>query len=91
MKASDIMHPEDAKALRMLKKIKGFDAFIRTSMEYGYEQVYRGENMGFMLTVNRQNFPELYQAFKDVVKRVCIREPELYVYNDPVMNAYTLS
>ena len=89
MKASDIMHPEDAKALRMLKKIKGFDAFIRASMEYGYEQVYRGENMGFMVRVNNQNFPELYQAFKGVVKRVGIREPELYIYNDPVMNAYT--
>ena len=36
MKASDIMHPEDAKALQMLRKIKGFDAFIRASMEYGY-------------------------------------------------------
>ena len=89
MKASDIMHPEDAKALRMLKKIKGFDAFIRASMEYGYEQVYRGENMGFMVRVNQRNFPEIYQAFKSVVKRVGIREPELYVYNDPVMNAYT--
>ena len=81
MKASDIMHPEDAKTLRMLKKIKGFDAFIRASMEYGYEQVYRGENMGFMVKVNLQNFPELYQALKGVVKRVGIR--------DPVMNAYT--
>jgi Zn-dependent protease with chaperone function len=89
MKASDIMHPEDAKALQMLKKIKGFDAFIRASMEYGYEQVYRGENMGFMVKVNHQNFPKLYKAFKGVVKRVGIREPELYVYNDPVMNAYT--
>ena len=89
MIASDIMHPEDAKALRMLKKIKGFDAFIRASMEYGYEQVYHGENMGFMVRVNHQNFPELYQAFKRVVKRVGIHEPELYVYNDPVMNAYT--
>ena len=58
-------------------------------MEYGYEQVFRGENMGFMVRVNSQNFPELYQAFKGVVKRVDVREPELYIYNDPVMNAYT--
>ena len=89
MKASDIMHPEDAKALQMLRKIKGFDELIRALMEYGYEQVFRGENMGFMVKVNSRNFPELYQAFKGVVKRVGIREPELYIYNDPVMNAYT--
>ena len=54
------MHPEDAKALQMLRKIKGFDELIRASMEYGYEQVFRGENMGFMVKVNSRNFPELY-------------------------------
>ena len=67
MKASDIMHPEDAKALQMLRKIKGFDAFIRASMEYGYEQVFRGENLGMMVKVNAQNYPSLYAAFKNVV------------------------
>ena len=89
MKACDIMHPEDAKALQMLRKLKGFDDLIRASMEWGYEQVFRGENMGSMVKVNHQNFPELYRAFREVVKRVDIREPELYIYNDPVMNAYT--
>ena len=89
MKASDIMHPEDAKALQMLRKIKGFDAFIRTSMEYGYEQVFRGENLGMMVKVNAQNYPSLYAAFKSVVRKVGIKEPELFIYNAPVMNAYT--
>ena len=89
MKASDIMHPEDAKALQVLRRLKGFDELIRISMEYGYEQIYRGENLGMLLKVNAQNFPSLYAAFKDVVKIVGIREPELYLYNDPEMNAYT--
>ena len=79
MKTSDIMHPEDAKALQALKKLRGFDDFIRASMEFGYEQVFRGENMGFMVKVNCRNFPKLYQAFKGVVWRVGIREPELYI------------
>ena len=89
MKASDIMHPEDAKALQVLRKLKGFDELIRLSMEYGYEQLYRGENLGMLLKVNSGNYPGLYLAFKEVVKTVGIREPELYIYNDPVMNAYT--
>ena len=89
MEAKDIMHPEDAKALQMLRKIKGFDAFIRTSMEYGYEQVFRGENLGMMVKVNAQNYPSLYAAFKSVVRKVGIKEPELFIYNDPEMNAYT--
>jgi Zn-dependent protease with chaperone function len=89
MKASDIMHPEDAKALQMLRKLKGFDDFIRISMEYGYEQIFRGENLGMMVEVNANNYPSLYTAFKNVVCKVGIEEPELYIYNDPVMNAYT--
>lgn len=89
MNACDIMHPDDAKALRMLRKLKGFDELIRASMEYGYEQVFRGENMGSTVKVARQNFPDLYNVFKGVVRKVGIREPELYIYNDPVMNAYT--
>ena len=83
------MHPEDAKAIQVLRRLKGFDELIRISMEYGYEQIYRGENPGMLLKVNAQNFPSLYAAFKDVVKTVGIREPELYIYNDPEMNAYT--
>ena len=43
MQAKDIMHPEDAKALQMLKKLKGFDDLIRLMMENGYEKVFRGE------------------------------------------------
>ncbi len=89
MKSEDIMHPEDAKALQVLKRMKGFDEFIRITMEYGYELNFRGENLGSMLKVNANNFPALYAAFRRVVKKVGIKEPELFIYNDPVMNAYT--
>ena len=82
MQAKDIMHPEDAKALQVLRKLKGFDELIRLSMEYGYEQLYRGENLGMLLKVNTENYPVLFQTFKEVVKTVGIREPELYIYND---------
>ena len=79
MKASDIMHPEDAKALQVLRRLKGFDELIRLSMEYGYEQLYRGENLGMLLKVNADNSPDNYLAFKEVVNKVGIREPELYI------------
>ena len=72
------MHPEDAKALQVLRRLKGFDELIRLSMEYGYEQLYRGENLGMLLKVNADNFPDLYLAFKEVVNKVGIRKPELY-------------
>ena len=64
MNACDIMHPDDAKALRMLKKLKGFDELIRASMEYGYEQVFRGENMGFMGKGHQAELPRPLQYFQ---------------------------
>ena len=70
MKASDIMHPEDAKALQMLKKRKGFDDLIRWMMENGYEKTFRGENLGFMLKVSERNFPEIHLLFRSVVQQV---------------------
>jgi Zn-dependent protease with chaperone function len=89
MQAKDIMHPEDAKALQMLKKLKGFDDLIRLMMENGYEKQERGDNLGDYLKVNDNNYKDIYQLFKGVVKQVGIKMPELYIYNDPEMNAYT--
>ena len=89
MQAKDIMHPEDAKALQMLKKLRGFDDLIRLMMENGYEKQERGYNLGDYLKVNDNNYKDIYQLFKGVVKQVGIKMPELYIYNDPEMNAYT--
>ena len=89
MQAKDIMHPEDAKALQMLKKLRGFDDLIRVVMENGYEKQFRGDNLGNYLKVNDSNYKHIYQLFKGVVKQVGIKMPELYIYNDPEMNAYT--
>ncbi|WP_294242841.1 M48 family metallopeptidase, partial [Pseudobutyrivibrio sp.] len=89
MQAKDIMHPEDAKALQILKKLRGFDDLIRVMMENGYEKQYRGDNLGCYLKVSDSNYKDIYQLFKGVVRQVGIKMPELYIYNDPVMNAYT--
>lgn len=89
MDASMIMHPSDAKAIGALRSMKGFDSLVSLTMEYGYERLLRGENLGEMVQVNAVNFPKVYYPFQDVVRSVGITEPELYIYNDPVMNAYT--
>lgn len=89
MKNSDIMHPEDAKVIRVLKKIPLIDEMCRSFMEVVYERIYRGENLGMMVKVGSSYMPELYQDIKDVAKVVGIDTPELFIYNDPVMNAFT--
>lgn len=83
------MHPDDAKALQVIKRMRGADKIIRKLMELVHEQNFRGENLGEMISVNANNCPELYHSFMDVVRKVGIKAPELYLYNDPEMNAYT--
>ena len=89
MDAMMIMHPDDAKAIEVLRSIKGFDKVARVVMDFGYERLYRGETLGEMVKVNSDNFPQVYFPFLEVVKTVGIDEPELFIYNDPIMNAFT--
>ena len=89
MRATDIMHPEDAKAIQIIKGVPGYEQLIRMFMKLGYEAQYRGENMANHIRVTTESFPEIYRLFKTVVANVGIQEPELYIYNDPEMNAYT--
>lgn len=89
MEAKDIMHPEDAKAIQAVKMIPGMDKVIACFIKFGFEQRFRGENLGNMIRVDAWNYPVLYHDFKELIQKVGIREPELYIYNSPYMNAYT--
>lgn len=89
MRAKDIMHPEDAKAIQIIKGVPGCEGLIRRFMKLGYEALYRGENLANHIRVTSECFPEIYRLFQEVVAKVGIKEPELYVYNDPEINAYT--
>ena len=89
MKATDIMHPEDAKAIQMIKSVPGYEKLVRLFMKLGYEMQYRGENLANMVRVTPHCYPQIYGLFKEVVNKTGIKEPELYIYNDPEMNAYT--
>lgn len=89
MKAKDIMHPEDAKALAVLKKIPFIDDICRETLMLAGESIFRGENLAMMVRVTERCMPELHREMKEVARSVGIDMPELYVYNSPVMNAYT--
>lgn len=89
MKARDIMHPEDEKAIGVLKKIPFIDEMCRTTLELAHERIFRGENLAMMVKVDENYMPELHRDLKEVTKVVGIKMPELFVYNDPVMNAFT--
>ena len=89
MKAQQIMHPDDAKALQVLRQADKLNRLIKRLMEHGEESQYYGENLGNLLCITQDNFPDIYHLLRQTARRVDIPVPELYVYNDPVMNAYT--
>ena len=49
MEAKDIIHPEDAKAIKAIKGIPGLEKAIACFMKFGFEQQFRGENLGNMI------------------------------------------
>ena len=89
MRAMDIMYPEDAKAIQVIRSVPGCERLIRTYLQLGYERQLRGENLANCVQVTSESFPRIYTLFREVVRKVGIQEPELYVYNDPVINGYT--
>ena len=84
-----IMHPDDAKILDILQKLKGMNFIARKVMEYGFERLYRGENLGEMVIVGPENLPRVHASLVKVADRIGCGLPELFVYNSPRMEAYT--
>jgi len=89
MRAKDILHPDDEKALSVLQRLPFFDRFVRKCMEYGGEQYYHGENLGSMMEVTETTYPELHKLLEETANEIGIDIPQFYLYNDPMMNAYT--
>ena len=89
MTAKDIMHPNDLKTIQVLKSIPYCDTICRKIMEYGYERVFRGENLGTMVKASDKCLTRVYKLMQKTARYVGIAIPEVYVYNDPVMNAFT--
>lgn len=89
IKAVDIMHPEDRKALQMLQAIPCIDTICRKLMNIGYERMFKGENLANMVRCSDSCMPRVFELMTTVADKIGISVPEVYVYNDPVMNAFT--
>ena len=64
MRAQDIMHPEDAKAIQLIKSVPGCEKLVRKFMKWGYEVQYRGENLANMIRITSRNYPDIYAVLK---------------------------
>lgn len=84
-----LQHPYDRVALSALQKVPGLDIVIRKFIEFFPERVAYIQNVAQTIRVSPLQCPQLYTQLQEACAILDVREPELYVAQFPVPNAYT--
>lgn len=84
-------HPADRGALVALRKLKGFDALLKTMSGLVNERRVRLLFLGSGVRVDERQFAELHRLLLDAAHVLDVADvPEMYVVADPFLNAYTV-
>lgn len=89
IKPAEFIHPEDAAALNALKAIPGLTTLTKLFLEYGYEKMYYGQNLGSCIKLSPTQLPHIYKHLPPICDKLGIEEPEFYLSMDPAPNAWT--
>ena len=89
MNINELIHPEDAKALKALKSIPTLPKVMEKVFEYGYDELAWSENVTTNLRLSETQMPEIYNRLPPICERLGIPVPELYVQMSPIANAWT--
>lgn len=84
-----LQHPYDRAALDTLQKVPGLDIAVRKFIELLPERVAYIQNVAQAVRVSSTQCPQLYSLLQEACSILDMREPELYVSQYPVPNAYT--
>lgn len=87
--AAALQHPYDRSALNALQRIPGLDIVIRKFIELFPERVAYIQNVAQTVRVSHTQCPQLYVQLQEACAILDVKEPELYVAQYPVPNAYT--
>lgn len=84
-----LQHPYDRAALGALQRVPGLDIVIRKFIELFPERVAYIQNVAQTVRVSPTQCPQLYALLQEACTILDVREPELYIAQYPVPNAYT--
>lgn len=84
-----LQHPYDRAALNALQRVPGLDIVVRKFIELFPERVAYIQNVAQTVRVSPTQCPQLYTLLQEACAILDMREPELYVAQTPVANAYT--
>ena len=85
----DIVHPEDESALRQLENTTGVKLLAEKLVSIGAERYLHNQYMADCLRLGPQQLPEIYERLLPIVHKFGIPEPEFYLQQTPVLNAWT--
>ena len=89
MNIKELIHPEDAKALKALKSIPALPKIMEKIFEYGYDELSWSENVTTNLRLSETQMPEVYNRLPPISERLGIPVPELYLQMSPFANSWT--
>ncbi len=89
LRIEEFRHPRDQAATAALQKIPGIDKVLTKLLEIGLERVYYVDNVASNLRVTPTMYGRLHRSLVWACKILDVPEPELYVTQDPVANAFT--
>ena len=84
-----LQHPYDRAALGALQRVPGLDIAVRKFIELLPERVAYIQHVAQMVRVSPLQCPQLYSQLQEACSILDVREPELYVAQTPIPNAYT--
>ncbi len=87
--ATAFQHPLDRQATDQLKKLVGFDTLVKKFLELRYERLLYVYNVASSVRVGPKQFPRLYEMLRESCAILDVPEPELYVSQNPMVNAFT--
>lgn len=84
-------HPLDRQAEQTLRSLPGFDLIARKFVEFVYERPQFVYLMGNSIQAGPRQYSTVYQLFRECVRDLDISpEPNLFVSQAPLVNAYAL-
>ena len=84
------IHPLDKETLDALKRIPGVSTMLRSLIRHSFELATRLHHHANFVRVSPKQYASLWAKFEHAAACLGIKQlPELYVYQDPVPNAYT--
>ncbi|HLM61632.1 MAG TPA: M48 family metallopeptidase [Pyrinomonadaceae bacterium] len=85
----DYIHPADSKALAALRAIPGIDTALKKLLAVTGESAIRVMFMASAVKVTPKQCPDLYAKLQIACTTLGVDMPELYVQQNPVVNAFT--